>query len=613
MQTFQDMGLNSLILKNLGRLNFTTPTPIQKETIPFALEKRDILGSAQTGTGKTLAFAIPLVNKLLEDPKAQALVLTPTRELALQVAQSIKQLLPIDSPIKSALLIGGEAMPKQLQQLKSGARIIVGTPGRVIDHTERRTLNLAKINFFVLDEADRMFDMGFGEQLDHIISRLPEDRQNLMFSATFAPEIVKLATKHLNNPERISVDQVSSASPLIKQEMLEMRDGDKFDTLLEQLDNREGSIIIFVKTKIGAEKLATKLNAQDYGASAIHGDLRQHKRIKVINDFKRGKQRIMVATDVAARGLDVPDIRHVINYDLPQCPDDYIHRIGRTGRAGVEGHAVCFVTPQDTGKWRAIYRLMNPGEKLPDMPKHGGKGHEGRRNKPGMGRKHGDKPFGKSFDRSSGSSPFGRDKSRHNPTRVSFDRPERSFDRSDRTHNERDAQKRFARDMDGDRRSFDRRDEGDRRPLGRRDDSERRSFGRRDEGDRRPSGRRDFDDRRPSERNSSERSGDRRGGFKSFEDRPRFNSDKPFGGGRDSNRSFGDRSGPKGGKPFGKKPFGQKRDTDNYYADRAPQGDRRKSFEGSPSRGKTQGGGMQSGKTFFRAESPRAKPGKKDR
>lgn len=570
VQTFNDMGLPSIILSSLERLKFSTPTPIQGATIPMALEDKDILGSAQTGTGKTLAFSIPLVAKLLSDPKAKALVLTPTRELALQVAQSIAQLLPRDSALKTALLIGGEAMPKQLQQLKSGARIIVGTPGRVIDHTERRTLHLNHINFFVLDEADRMFDMGFGEQIDHIIEGLPEERQTLMFSATFAPNIVKLATKHLRNPERISIDNVASASPLIKQEVLEVREADKFQTLCDQLDDREGSIIVFVKTKIGAEKLAIKLNAQDYGASAIHGDLRQHKRIKVINDFRRGKQRIMVATDVAARGIDVPDIRHVINYDLPQCPDDYIHRIGRTGRAGAEGHAVCFVTPSDTGKWRAIHRMMNPGEKGQDFPRHGGAGHEGRRNKPGMGKKYGSKSgngggfFGNrdSDSRRSSKPSFGR--GRDDDRRPSYEKPQREafgasyqgqsrsrdFQRDDRMNDERASQARFARGRDEDRRP-----------------SERRSFD-----ERRPSGNRQFDDRRPSER-------------RSFDDR------RPS-----ERRSFDDRSAPKGRPSFGAKKSW--RDEDRF-ADRAPDGERRRSFGDRPEK---RAGGAVSGKTFFRAE-----------
>jgi superfamily II DNA/RNA helicase len=361
MTTFADMGLPTSLLKSLDRVKFTTPTPVQEATIPLALEGKDVLGSAQTGTGKTLAFVIPVLSRLLEDHQSSALILVPTRELAQQVSQNIRQILDPKLSIKQALLIGGEPISKQFFQLRGKPRIIVGTPGRVIDHLKRKTLKVQNVSFLVLDEMDRMFDMGFGIQIEEIMTYLPEKRQNLMFSATLAPAVERLAQKYLNSPERVSIDSVYTPSANITQDVLYLSESDKYKNLLSQLDEREGSVIIFVKTKSGAERLAEKL--EDYGASAIHGDLKQQKRERVIHAFRQGRYRVMVATDVAARGLDIPHIQHVINYDLPQAPEDYIHRIGRTGRAGLEGFALSFISPQDNRKWKAIQNLINPKAK----------------------------------------------------------------------------------------------------------------------------------------------------------------------------------------------------------------------------------------------------------
>ena len=366
MQNFSDAALPQALLQSLARMNFNTPTPIQSEAIPLALEGKDILGSAQTGTGKTGAFGIPLIARLLSQPTGSALVLTPTRELAVQVLDTLKQLLGARSPIHTALLIGGEPMPKQYQQLRMKPRLVVGTPGRINDHLERGSLSLADTRFLVLDETDRMLDMGFGIQLDRIAKHIPAERQTMMFSATLPHNIVKLADKYLSSPVRISVGSTTTPTAKIKQEIIHTAETEKYGRLVGELERREGSIIVFVKTKWGAEKLAEKLNRQDHSADAIHGDLRQNKRDKVIQNFRNSKYRIMVATDIAARGLDIPHIAHVINYDLPQCPEDYIHRIGRTARAGAEGEAVNLITPQDGAKWRAIHRLMNPGAAAPE-------------------------------------------------------------------------------------------------------------------------------------------------------------------------------------------------------------------------------------------------------
>lgn len=355
------MNLPEQLLRGLERLKFVTPTPIQADIIPLAMSGRDILGSAQTGTGKTLAFALPIISKLLQNPESRALILTPTRELAQQVALAISQLLERRSPLSPILLIGGEAMHLQLARLERTARMIVGTPGRVIDHLERQTIDLSNCNILVLDEADRMLDMGFSIQLDKIVADLPKVRQTLMFSATVPPKIEGLAKTYLSHPERIAIGSVITPSQNITQEIINLDDeSEKYDHLVTQLNQREGSVIIFVKTKIGAKKLALKLEKMDFAASAIHGDLRQNKRERVLKAFRQGRYRIMVATDIAARGLDVPHIQHVVNYDLPQCPEDYIHRIGRTARAGATGNAVCFITPQSKRLWREIQAFMEP-------------------------------------------------------------------------------------------------------------------------------------------------------------------------------------------------------------------------------------------------------------
>jgi superfamily II DNA/RNA helicase len=360
MTHFRDMNLPTPLLKALDRLKFTEPTPIQLQTIPESLQGKDILGSAQTGTGKTLAFVVPLIAHLLKNPQAMSLILTPTRELAQQVSQIMMQLIKTDTNLRMALLIGGESIGKQFHQLRMNPRIIVGTPGRVIDHMTRNTLKKTAISFLVLDETDRMFDMGFGIQLNQIISQLPQQRQTLMFSATFPPKIEELAAKYMVTPHRVFVDEVIAISDKLKQETLFIKESDKYNELLTQLNSREGSIIVFVKTKLNADRLATQLTKADHSVSAIHGDLRQHKRERVMKAFRQGSYRIMVATDIAARGLDVPQIQHVINYDLPQASEDYIHRIGRTARNGSDGSALTFVSTKDRKLWDDIQRLMNP-------------------------------------------------------------------------------------------------------------------------------------------------------------------------------------------------------------------------------------------------------------
>jgi len=369
MINFEGFSLSQNLKNSLARMNFTAPTPIQVSSIPLALEGRDILGSAQTGTGKTAAFSIPLVELLSRSKQGSALVLTPTRELANQVIAVIIQLLGKSNPIKAACLIGGESMHKQLGQLKSRPRIIVGTPGRINDHLDRKSLKLSDTGFLVLDETDRMLDMGFGIQIDRILKYLPVKKQTLMFSATLPEEIVRMSAKYLKNPERVSMGATNVPSIKIKQEVIHIKQEQKYQELIKQLQERTGSILVFVKTKHNSKNLAAKLCKEKFKADALHGNLRQSKRTTVMSAFRNKKFTILVATDIAARGLDVPHIEHVINYDLPQVAEDYIHRMGRTARAGAEGSSLSFITNSDREKWNAIERLLDPTKKKENFSK----------------------------------------------------------------------------------------------------------------------------------------------------------------------------------------------------------------------------------------------------
>lgn len=395
--TFESLGLPAPVLAAVARVGFKTPTPIQAAAIPFALRGRDVLGSAQTGTGKTAAFGLPMITRLMEDPAAMAVVMTPTRELAAQVLSTLHPLLE-GSRIRTALLIGGESMHRQLQQLKQRPRIIVGTPGRINDHLDQRTLNLSAANFLVLDEMDRMLDMGFGVQIDRILKHMPQQRQTLLFSATIPPEIEKVAGRYQRNPERVSVGSTVTPSEKIKQELIHLKENEKYDVLVQQLYDRKGSVIVFVKTKFGAKRMAEKLDKMDFKAGAIHGNLNQNQRNRVIASFREKQFRVLIATDVAARGLDIPHIEHVINYDLPQCPEDYIHRVGRTARNGAEGQAVAFITPSEGRLWHAIHKLMNPKDmsrppSTNDRPQNRNKRAKFGGKKPSGEKKFGQNPF----------------------------------------------------------------------------------------------------------------------------------------------------------------------------------------------------------------------------
>jgi superfamily II DNA/RNA helicase len=354
--TFEKFHLPPSIAKILRQMSFVEATPIQGLAIPPALKGRDLLGLAQTGTGKTAAFALPVLVRLMNEPKEGALILAPTRELAMQIHAFVKQLAGENIALKSALIIGGNSLKQQTIELRRHPRILIATPGRLVDHLRSQPKILQRASILVLDEADRMLDMGFLPQLKQILRFLPRPRQTMMFSATFPANVRSLAAQFLKNPVEVKAGETSKPVQKIEQKIIETTHGEKNDILLDELNAREGSVLIFTRTKERTDRLLKFLLSYGYEAIAIHGDRTQFQRRQAIEGFRQGKYRILVATDVAARGLDIQGIGHVINYDLPQLPEDYIHRIGRTGRNGRSGEALCLLTPDDRQLWKMINR-----------------------------------------------------------------------------------------------------------------------------------------------------------------------------------------------------------------------------------------------------------------
>lgn len=355
---FSSLGINKQLLTRLGKIGITVPTKIQQEAIPFALENRDIVGIAQTGTGKTLAFAIPLVQKLMSSP-GNALILAPTRELALQIDEQIRLLTASLSPrISTAAVIGGASMQLQFERLSQKPRIIIATPGRLQDHLNRKTVNLSNVSTVVLDEADRMFDMGFAPQMKKFLELIPAERQVLLFSATMPPEVASLVNKHLRDPSRIEIARAPENTPQIEQQICYVDQSKKADILEKLLSETEGLVIVFTRTKFGAKDLSNRLYDSGYRSAEIHSNRSQSQRKRALDGFKSGRYRVLVATDVAARGIDVDDIKYVVNFDLPDSPEDYVHRIGRTGRAGKSGIAISFATQKQQYVVKIIEKLV---------------------------------------------------------------------------------------------------------------------------------------------------------------------------------------------------------------------------------------------------------------
>jgi ATP-dependent RNA helicase RhlE len=358
MTTFTELPLSSALQQKLAAAQFTTPTPIQTQAIPPALEGKDVLATAQTGTGKTLAFLIPMIERLSRETARQlsTLVLLPTRELAMQVNEEYDKIRPKSLP-KAALVIGGVAEGGQMKALRQ-AQVIFATPGRLEDFLDRRIVNLSKVNLLVLDEADRMLDMGFLPAIQRILSCLPQSRQTLCFSATLEQSVAGLVREYMRQPVRVALGSVLKPAESVQLRAYEVRPGEKLDVLRQLLYAEKGQTLIFTRTKRGTQRLAKDLVRDGFTAAMIHGDRSQSQRNGALSGFQEGRYQILVATDIASRGLHVDDVAHVINYDLPKMAEDFIHRVGRTGRAGSQGRASTLVTGVEVIELRNIERTL---------------------------------------------------------------------------------------------------------------------------------------------------------------------------------------------------------------------------------------------------------------
>ena len=367
---FKDLNLSDPVLKSLDSVGYETPTPIQARTIPPLLLGKDVLGEAQTGTGKTAAFALPILSRIDTKKKIpQVLVLAPTRELAIQVAEAFQRYASKIKGFHVLPVYGGQDYSGQIRALKRGVHVVVGTPGRVMDHMRRGTLNVSELDCLVLDEADEMLRMGFIDDVEWVMEQTPKDRQIALFSATMPKEIRRIAQRYLNDPEEITIKVKTTTAETIRQRFMTVSGVQKLDALTRILEVEPfDAIIIFVRTKTATVELTEKLSARGYGAAAINGDIAQNQRERTINQFKKGKLDILIATDVAARGLDVQRISHVINYDIPYDTESYVHRIGRTGRAGREGEAILFVAPREKRMLSSIERATRKKIEPMELP-----------------------------------------------------------------------------------------------------------------------------------------------------------------------------------------------------------------------------------------------------
>ena len=355
MTNFSELNISESTLRSVKRMGFEEATPIQEGTIQFAMAGRDVLGQAQTGTGKTAAFGIPLIEKIdPKNPNVQALVIAPTRELAIQVSEELYKI-GYDKRVKLLSVYGGQEIGRQIRALKNKPQIIVGTPGRIQDHINRHTLKLEDVSTLVLDEADEMLNMGFIDDINAILENVPENRQTLLFSATMPPAIRKIAETFMKEPEIVKIKAKELTMENIEQFFVKAQEREKFDILSRIINVQKPELaIIFGRTKRRVDELSQALSIRGFSAEGIHGDLSQAKRISVLRQFKEGKIDILIATDVAARGLDISGVTHVYNFDIPQDPESYVHRIGRTGRAGKKGTSVTFVTPREMGYLRIV-------------------------------------------------------------------------------------------------------------------------------------------------------------------------------------------------------------------------------------------------------------------
>ncbi len=366
---FYGLGIAPDLLETLGRLQFHTPTPIQAQAIPIALQSKDLVGIAQTGTGKTLAFGIPMIQRLAHI-KGQGLVVLPTRELALQVEEALRKV-GQGTGLRTAVLIGGASLVPQVQALAKRPHIIIATPGRLIDHLRKLNLRLDGVRVAVLDEADRMLDLGFLPQIQKILAALPRERQTMLFSATMPQAIVKIAAGHMRLPVRVEIAPTGTTVERVTHELFIVSKDQKTDLLAKLLERYEGPTLVFARTKHGAKRIMRHIRALGVNAAELHSNRSLNQRREALDGFKSGKYRVLVATDIASRGIDVVGIELVLNYDLPSTSEDYVHRIGRTARAGAGGHAITFAMPDQQREIRSIERLIRkslPVSKLPELP-----------------------------------------------------------------------------------------------------------------------------------------------------------------------------------------------------------------------------------------------------
>jgi ATP-dependent RNA helicase RhlE len=400
---FGALNLSPSILQKISKLGFTVPTPIQKQAIPVALSGRDLVGIAQTGTGKTLAFGLPMVQRM--QPGQVGLILAPTRELALQIQETYQKL-----GIKAALLIGGESFGRQASFMRTRPSVIVATPGRLEDHLAQRTFDLKRVSMIVLDEADRMLDMGFAPAIRRIMDKTPKERQTMLFSATMPSEITQLAAQYLRNPARIEVAPPGSTADNVQQEVVVLPHAEKQSMLSDLLKEHHGSVLVFARTRHGARKLAKSVRDFGHSAAELHSDRTLEQRRAALHGFKKGTFRVLVATDIAARGIDVKEIGLVVNFDVPEKAEDYIHRIGRTGRAGASGKAITLVTPEQHKDIRDIEKLLKTSLSVStrSTEKFYGTGKSVRVTGFSNGRSGSWKPVGKQRPMSSGSGRRGR-------------------------------------------------------------------------------------------------------------------------------------------------------------------------------------------------------------
>lgn len=411
LNLFDEMGLPAALVRRLAQGGITEPTPIQTHAIPHALDGHDVLGLAQTGTGKTMAFGLPLVTRLMESPgkpaprSVRSLILAPTRELAGQIRDALLPLVK-DSPLRIALVVGGAGITPQIKRMEPGTDILVATPGRLLDLIDRRAVRLDAARFLVLDEADQMLDLGFIHALRRIAGLLPAERQTMLFSATMPKQMEEIAAAYLRHPRRVAVTPPGKPADKVTQEVHFVAKAAKPDLLIDLLaGHRDELALVFGRTKHGSDKLARRLEQAGFAVAAIHGNKSQGQRERALQSFRDGRVKVLVATDVAARGLDIPDVKHVYNYELPNVPDNYVHRIGRTARAGRDGAAIAFCAPDEMGELKDIQKVLGstipvasgrPWEVLPDpQAKPAGRGGNGPRRHGGGGGGQAARPQGK--------------------------------------------------------------------------------------------------------------------------------------------------------------------------------------------------------------------------